>query len=101
MNREEYINLKTLCDHFKVEMTFFQQLNDVGLIEWISIEEEVCIHEGHIANLERIIRLNQELDINLEGIDTIFNLLNRIETLENELLQAKNRLTLYEEDDLF
>jgi hypothetical protein len=41
--------------------------------------------------------MHHELDINIEGIDTIFNLLKKIETLQEELIITKNKLKLYEE----
>jgi hypothetical protein len=47
-----------------------------------------------------MIRLHHELEINLEGIDTIFNLLRKIDGLKNELANTKNRLKFYEGDTL-
>jgi hypothetical protein len=43
-----------------------------------------------------MIRIHKELDINTEGIDVVFNLLQKIDTLQNELISTKNRLRLYE-----
>jgi hypothetical protein len=43
-----------------------------------------------------MIRMHQELDVNIEGIDVVFNLLQKIDGLQNELTALKNRLRLYE-----
>ncbi|MBK6338750.1 MAG: hypothetical protein IPN93_15995 [Bacteroidetes bacterium] len=43
-----------------------------------------------------MIRIHYELNINLEGIDAIFHLLNRIENLELELLTVKNKLQAFD-----
>lgn len=96
MSQENLIPLSQLCVHYKVEMSFFQSLSDYGLIEISSVEESYYINEEKAAQIEKIIRMHRELEINLEGIDTVLNLLDRIEALQTELIAAKNRLKLYE-----
>ncbi|NNE32996.1 MAG: MerR family transcriptional regulator [Winogradskyella sp.] len=96
MINKQYIALPDLCTHYELEMTFFDDLQDYGLIEIVSIEKTNCIHYDHISNLERIIRLNQELNLNFEGIDTVINLLNKIDALQEELNNTRNRLRRFE-----
>ena len=96
MSASNYIQVSTLCKHYKVEMTFFQDLNEHGLIEFVSVEEEMCIPEEKIVVLEKVIRMNQDLEINFAGIDTVLNLLEKIEELQNELQATKRRLDFYE-----
>lgn len=43
-------------------------------------------------------RLYHELEVNIEGIDIIMNLLQRIEDLQAELDNAKSKLSLFEKD---
>ena len=43
-----------------------------------------------------MIRLHYELDINIEGIDAISHLLQRVDQLQDELRIMKNRLSRYE-----
>lgn len=93
-----YIAIPDLCTHYQLEMSFFTGLKDYGLIEIISVEKTNCIHQEHVADLEKIIRLHQDLNLNFEGIDTVFNLLNKIDKLKSELNQTKNRLRLYESE---
>ncbi len=97
MSIQNYIPIKTLCSYYKVETSFFQGLNDYGLIEITTVEKLPCIHESHIKHLESIVRLHEDLQINFEGIDTVFNLLEKIENLQEELRFANNRLRLFEE----
>jgi hypothetical protein len=70
----------------------------MGLIEIEIIEQQQFIHQDQISDLERIIRLHNELNVNLEGIDVVFNLLAKERELRNELNTLKNRLSLYESD---
>lgn len=96
MKTENLIPLNKLCVQYKVEMSFFDQLNEYDLIEIRTVERSPHIHEDEIRGLEKIVRLHRELDINIEGIDTVFNLLQKIHALEDELNELKNRLSLYE-----
>jgi len=79
-------------------MSFFIDLNDYGLIEIYALEETYYVQKEKIIDIEKIIRLHQELHLNLEGIDTVFNLLRRIEDLTSEINSLKNRLHRFEGD---
>ena len=96
MTNENYISLSHLCTHYKLEMPFFAQLNESGLIDIKVQNEENYIHEEQILSLEKIIHLHIDLEINIEGIETILHLLEKIDTLQNEAIELKNRLRLYE-----
>ena len=97
MSIENFIPLKQLCTYYKVEMSFFTNLNEFGLIEIKTIEQSHFVHKDKASDIEKIMRMHQELDINFEGIDTIFNLLEKIKTLQAELISTKNKLKLYED----
>ncbi len=97
MSNETFIPISTLCTHYKIETTFIEGLNEHGLIEIITIEHSPCIHQNHIKSLESMIRLHDDLHLNFEGIDTVFNLLERIENLQSELQSVKRRLGIYED----
>jgi len=96
MSKENFIPLQKLCELYKVEMTFFSSLNEIGLIQITTIEESNYIHLDKINDLEKMIRMHRDLEINIEGIDIAFNLLQKIDELENELISIKNRLKIYE-----
>lgn len=99
MSNASYIPVKTLCTHYKVETTFFNNLNEYGLVEITTVEKRPCIEEKQLKNLDAIVRLYQELHINLEGIDTVLNLLEKIDHLQGELQAARNKLRGF--DDSF
>ncbi|MDX1760458.1 MAG: chaperone modulator CbpM, partial [Arenibacter algicola] len=48
-----------------------------------------------LPKAEKILRLHSDLDINLEGIAVITRLLKRMEKMQNEITQLKNKLDLY------
>lgn len=96
MRTDNLILLKTVSSHYQLELSFFTHLHDLGLIEIEVMEQSSYIRENQIHNLERMIRMHHELEVNPEGIDVVFNLLQKIERLQKDLNTTKNRLKLYE-----
>lgn len=98
MNKEHLVSTQILCSHYDIEISFVDALYQMGLIQIEIIEQNQFIHQDQISNLEKIIRLHNELNVNLEGIDIVFNLLEKEQELRKELLALKNKLRLYEND---
>ena len=98
MNEKHLISAQTLCSHYNIEISFVDTLNKMGLIQIEIIEQNQFIHQDQISDLEKIMRLHHELNVNLEGIDVVFNLLEKEKKLRDELNVIKNRLRLYEND---
>ena len=96
MNMKNLIPIHELCTHYEVEISFFSNLSEMGLIEIKTIESSQYIDSDSVYEIEKIVRMHQELDVNIEGIDVVFNLLQKIDTLQKELTALKNRLNLYE-----
>jgi hypothetical protein len=96
MRTDNLILLKTVSSHYQVELSFFTHLQDLGLIEIEIREQSPYVHENQMQNLERMIRIHHELEVNPEGIDVVFNLLQKIENLKKDLNATQNRLRLYE-----
>lgn len=92
MDTHNLIRIETICESHNIENSFIVSLDELGLIEVTVVKKEMFISHEQLNNVERIIRLHRELNINLEGIDTICNLLERINYLEDELNRAKNKL---------
>jgi len=96
MEIKDFIPVIQLCSHYKVEISFFNELNEVGLIEITTIEQSLYLHQDEINDVEKMIRIHRELNVNTEGIDVVFNLLQKVDDLQNELNNVQNRLRLYE-----
>ncbi len=96
MATQNLILIEKLCLHYKIEVSFFDALKGIGLIEIKTFEENKYIYQDEIGNIEKMIRLHHELNVNIEGIDIVFNLLQKEKTLREEISTLKNRLRLYE-----
>ena len=97
MSKENLILVNKLCTHYEVEMVLFHHLQELGIIELKTIDDSHFIHEDKIGVVEKVIRIHRDLNVNLEGVDTVLNLLEKINALQTELNTVKNRLRLYEE----
>lgn len=98
MEGQDFISIVQLCNHYKVEVSFFKQLEAEGLVEITTIEQTKYLHHNLISDVEKMIRIHQELNINIEGIDVVFNMLNKMNKLQAKMNVLQNRLRLYETD---
>jgi len=96
---ENLIPANEFCASHNIGISFIRSLQENELIEVTTIEETVYIHSDQLQELERIVRLYYEMDINLEGIETISHLLQRISQMQDEITALRNRLRLYETND--
>ncbi len=99
MQNNALILAEELCTRYKIQLSFINTLQQFGLIEITSIEETFYIPKSELQKLEQFIRLHYDLDINLEGIEAITHLLNRVTGLQSEITRLKNRLSLYERSE--
>ncbi len=90
------IPLSELTIHLGIDTEFILTLEEQGLIETVTIEQTLYIDVIQLSRLEKLVRLHNDLEVNIEGIEVISHLLERVERLQNELTALQNRLQLYE-----
>lgn len=100
MMQTDLIIVSEYCQKCHIDPTFIFLLEEEGLIEIDWIEGEQYLPSTQLHNLEKYARMYYELSINIEGIEAIHHLLNRVESLQEELAQLRNRLRLYEDNEL-
>jgi len=98
MENQEFIDPQLFCAHHKIEYAFICALQQSGLIEMTTIEEKTFIPLSQLPRAEQFTRMHYELDINLEGIEAIAALLDRITSLQKEAVNLRNRLRIYEQE---
>ena len=96
METELLIALDEFCSVHNIEISFIYSLQESGLIEIIKIRDANFIEADHLHQLEKFVRLYYELDINLEGIETINYLLERISSMQDEINSLRNKLRVYQ-----
>ncbi|WP_247237461.1 chaperone modulator CbpM [Telluribacter sp. SYSU D00476] len=98
METEELIKADDFCTHYHVEDSLLESMQETGLIEVVWIQQTRYLHSSQLCLLEKMVRLHQELGINLAGIEAITHLLERHEAMQAEIKLLRNRLRHYERD---
>jgi hypothetical protein len=96
MQTEEMIPASEFCIHHHIDLSFLSSLQDSGLIEITVTGEETFVPVSQLSQLEKLVRLYYEMDINLEGIETITYLLQRMNAMQQQIAALSNRLSMYE-----
>ena len=79
-----FVSITTLNIHLSIH------LEDSGLISVTSVRANFIYPLDEMQKLEKFVRLHYDLDINLEGLETINHLLEKIEEMQREILKLRN-----------
>ncbi len=96
MQKKNLIAINEFCLQHHIDFSFINTLQQTGLIQITNVKETVYIDADQLKQLEKFVQFYFELDINLEGIETITHLLQRINSLQDENIALRNKLRLYE-----
>lgn len=96
MTKKHLIPMIEFCNHHEIEFSFIDSLHEFGLIETITEQDTIFLNSEELPKIEQILLFNKELEINLEGIEVIMRLLDRVQKIQYEMNILKNRLGLYE-----
>jgi hypothetical protein len=84
------------CIHHNIELSFIQVLSENGMIVTQVEENVMYLPTSELRLAEKIIYLHFDLDINLEGVETIIHLLSRMEDMQGQIARLTNQLKRYE-----
>jgi hypothetical protein len=97
MEERTTVPVTEFCHYHRVEISFIRSLHEYGLLQVDTInDEEWRLPQDELEKVERLVRLHYDLHINLEGIDVIHQLLQRMDGMQRELSAVRSRLRLYE-----
>ncbi|CAN5459120.1 hypothetical protein BH11BAC3_BH11BAC3_09380 [soil metagenome] len=96
MQTEQLILVETFCVCHNVEFSFMRALHETGLVEITTKENVAYIPESNIKEAEQFVRLHHDLELNLEGIETVIQLLEKLKEKEDEIMRLQNKLRFYE-----
>jgi hypothetical protein len=89
----ERISREELVKIYNIEITFFDELVDSGLLN-IHTEDEIryLMYED-LPNFERFTNWHYDLEINLPGLEVIHDMLKKMEDLRQRNRELMNRLS--------
>ena len=96
METEQLIRVETFCVSHSIELSFISSLEEYGLVEITKKEDAAYIPESTVKNMEQLVRLHNDLDINVESMEAIIHLLEQIKQKDAEIRMLQNRVRFYE-----
>ncbi len=90
MDNRTTISVEEYCSYYSIEASFVRTLNEHGLLELTENNQSYWIEYEHLPLLERYTHFHYELDINMEGIEAISHLLQKIDILQQEIKMLRN-----------
>ena len=84
------------CESHQVEISFIDELEQFGLIELKVEQSDRMIAADHLPAVEKMLRLHEEMGINLEGIETVMHLLDKMQHMQDEMRQLRRRLRVFD-----
>lgn len=90
----EFIIVSEYCHKCHIDPSFIILLEEGGLIEIHTEEEERYLLSSQLRDLEKYTRWYYDLSINIEGIDAIRHILARMKVLQDEMNQLKRKLEI-------
>lgn len=100
--KKDGIQIELFCEFHNVDIQTVYSFVKKGFVEVVKKEEYTFIPESDVENLERCIRLTNDLGVNMAGLEVIHNMRSRMIELRRELTYLKRLekdIALYEEKD--
>ena len=94
----ELIIVSEYCHKFHIEPSFIDLLEEGGLIEVRTEGGEHYLLASQLPDVERYSRMYYDLSINMEGIDAIHHLLERMELMRREISTLRNQLIVFKRE---
>ena len=89
------------CQKCHIDPSFIILLEEGGLIDINITDGERYLFSSQLRDLEQYTRMYYDLSINIEGIEAIHHMLNRMRNLQLICLQSILRLTLHRRNVLW
>ena len=96
MGEQEYISVSTFCSSHQLNVEFIHSLQEFELIH-LEQRDELVFPANDLQKLEQWVHMHFAMDINLEGLQAIDHLLDKMHELQNQVAQLRNKLSFYEE----
>ena len=94
----ELIIVSEYCHKCHIEPSFIDLLDEGGLFEVRTEGGEHYLLASQLPDVERYSRMYYDLSINMEGIDAIHHLLERMELMRREISTLRNQLIVFKRE---
>ncbi|NLX81356.1 MAG: hypothetical protein GXZ03_07330 [Proteiniphilum sp.] len=94
---ENRILYKECIRIYKVKESFIDSLSELGLIRLLQDENEMFVECNELEELEQFVRWHNDMDINPEGIEALYYMLDRVKELQSKVEALQSELSFYRE----
>lgn len=94
----ERISREELVKIYNIELTFFDSLEESGLVKTETENEVKYLLYEELPAFERFANWHYDLDVNLPGLEVINHLLSKLEELRRENRRLSYLSSLYSEE---
>ncbi len=91
----ERISRDELVRIYNIEITFFNSLEESGLLKTTTENDVKYLMFEDLRNLERFIEWHYDLDVNIPGLEVINNLMKQLDDLRIENRNLVNKMFGY------
>ena len=96
----ELIIVSEYCQKCHIEPSFIEMLEEGGLINVRTEAGKHYLLVYELPNVERYSRMYYDLSINMEGIDAIHHMLERMDDMRREITSLRKQLLLFREREI-
>ena len=82
---------------YKGKESFIDSLCELGLIRVLESKEERFVEYNELEELEQFVRWHNDMDINPEGIEALYYMLDRVKELQSKVEALQSELSFYRE----
>ncbi len=94
----ERISREELVKIYNIELTFFDSLEESGLVKTETENDVKYLLYEELPAFERFTNWYYDLDVNLPGLEVINHLLSKLEELRRENMRLSYLSSLYSEE---
>lgn len=91
----EFITITEYCINYHIDPSFMVSLEESDIVSFPVVEKEKVILADQLAELDKYVHLHYDLQINIEGIDAIRHLLQRVHDMQEQIKELQNELHLH------
>lgn len=91
----ERISREDLVRIYNIELTFFDSLQDAGLLKTENENEIIYLNYEDLPAFERLTTWHYDLEVNLPGLEVLQHLIHKVEELTDENRRLRQRKTNY------
>ncbi len=95
MAAQKLIAVKAFCSYHEINDEVFFEFESRNLIHLVKEKRSYYIPYNQLPLAEKLIRLHLQLGINLEGLEVILPLLERLQSQEDNLQKLAKQVNFY------